>query len=81
MNIIRRVFDFKGTPILAAVFVILFVAEGRRPLRKRVQPGWTRVITNSIVSIPAFSLLRFLFLPVVVRFAVLNNKLKARFNY
>jgi len=81
VNIIRRVFDFKGTPILAAVFVILFVAEGRRPLRKRVQPGWTRVITNSIVSIPAFSLLRFLFLPVVVRVAVLSSKLKAGFNY
>lgn len=80
MNIIRRVFDFKGTPILAAVFVILFVAEGRRPLRKRVQPGWTRVITNSIVSIPAFSLLRFLFLPVVIRLAVLSRKLKVGFN-
>ena len=81
MNIIRRVFDFKGTPVLTAIFIILFVAEGRRPLRKRVQSRWKRVIINSVVSIPAFSLLRFLFLPVMIRLAKTSSKFKLGLNY
>ncbi len=35
MNVIKRVFDFKGAPLLTAVFVALFIAEGRLALRKR----------------------------------------------
>lgn len=80
MNIIRRVFDTKGSPILAAVFVALFIAESRRPLRKRVLPRWKRVATNSIVSIPSFSFLRFLLLPVMIKSASLNQKFKLGLN-
>jgi sterol desaturase/sphingolipid hydroxylase (fatty acid hydroxylase superfamily) len=81
MNIIKRVFDFRGAPILAAVFVVIFIAEGRRQLRKRTQPRWKRVIINSIVSIPAFTLLRFLFLPVMVKLATKNTQLQWGLNY
>jgi len=69
MNIIRRVFDIKGAPLLAGMFVLLFLAEGRRQLRKRNQPRLKRAVINSLVSIPAFSLLRFLFLPIMIRLA------------
>lgn len=81
MKIIKRVFDFKGTPILASVFVVLFIAEGKLQLRKRKQPRLNRLIINSLVSIPAFSLLRFLLLPVMVRLAIKNRQLKCGMNY
>lgn len=81
MKIIKRVFDFKGTPILASVFVVLFIAEGKRQLRKRKQPRLKRVIINSLVSVPAFSLLRFLLLPVMVKLAIKNRQLQWGMNY
>jgi sterol desaturase/sphingolipid hydroxylase (fatty acid hydroxylase superfamily) len=74
MKIIRRVFDYKGTPILLSLFAALFIVEGRWQLRKRVQPRWKRAVTNSIVSIPAFGLLRFLFLPLMIKIAKTNVK-------
>lgn len=81
MKIIKRVFDFKGTPILAAVFAVLFIAEGKQQLRKRKQPRLKRVIINSLVSIPAFSLLRFILLPVMVRLVRKNRRLQWGMNY
>lgn len=81
MQLIRRVFDFKGAPFLVAAFVVLFVAEGRRPLRKRKQPRWQRVFINTVVSVPAFTLLRFLFLPVMVKLAQKNRKWQGGLNY
>ncbi len=80
-TMIKRIFDFKDAPILATVFVVLFIAEGRHQLRKRKQPRMKRVIINSIVSIPAFTLLRFLFLPLMVRLALKNRELKWGLNY
>ena len=81
MKLIRRIFDFRGVPVLTAVFVVLFIAEGKRQLRKRKQPRLKRVIINSIVSIPAFSLLRFLLLPVMVKLAIKNRQLQLGLNY
>lgn len=81
MKIIRRVFDFRGTPILTAVFLVLFIAEGKRPLRKRKQQRFKRAIINSLVSIPAFTLLRFLLLPVMVKLATKNRQLQRGLNY
>ncbi len=74
MNIIRRVFDIKGAPLLSGMFVLLFLAEGRRQLRKRNQPRLKRALINSLVSIPAFTLLRFLFLPVMIRLAFASRQ-------
>lgn len=81
MNLIKRIFDFKGTPVLATIFIVLFIAESRRQLRKRKQPRLQRMVINSIVAIPAFTLLRFLFLPVMVRLAMKNHQLQWGLNY
>lgn len=81
MNVIKRVFDFNGSPLLAVVFVALFIAEGKRQLRKRRQARSERVIVNSIVAIPSFSLLRFVFLPVMVRLAMKNQEMRWGLNY
>lgn len=72
MKLIKKVFDYKGAPLLAVGFVALFFLETRRQLRKRKQLRSERIITNSIVALPAFSLLRFLFLPIMVKLATKN---------
>ena len=72
--IIRRIFDYKGGPLLAIGFVLLFFLESRKVLRKRQSSRTMRVITNSIVSIPAFVLLRFVFLPLMIKLTVFNKK-------
>jgi len=81
MNIIRSVFDKKGAPVLATVFVFLFIAESKRRLRKRKMSQLKRVEINSVVAVPSFSLLRFLLLPVMVFLAAKNKKLQFGFNY
>ncbi|MEO8795705.1 MAG: sterol desaturase family protein [Daejeonella sp.] len=81
MSIIRKVFDSKGGPLLAATFLFLFIAESRRQLRKRKEQKEKRVIINSIVAIPSFGLLRFAFLPAMVWLAMKNKKLKWGLNY
>lgn len=81
MKIIKRVFDSKGAPVLVGVFIVLFILEGRRQLRKRTQPRIKRAITNNLVSLPAFTLLRFLFLPVMIWLAQKNKQLKLGLNY
>jgi sterol desaturase/sphingolipid hydroxylase (fatty acid hydroxylase superfamily) len=81
MKIIKRVFDFKGAPFLTVVFVALFIAESKRQLRKRKQLRSQRIIVNSMVAIPSFGLLRFLFLPLVVQLAKKNKQLQWGLNY
>ena len=73
MHAIKKIFDYKGVPILASLFLVLFVAEGRWQLRRRVQQRSKRVSINSIVSVPGFSLMRFLVLPVMYRIAEKNK--------
>lgn len=63
------------------VFVILLIAEGRQQLRRRTQPKWKRLVVNAIVSLPAFSLLRFLFLPAMIRLANKSRQLQFGLNY
>jgi sterol desaturase/sphingolipid hydroxylase (fatty acid hydroxylase superfamily) len=81
MSIIKRVFDYKGSPILAAVFITLFIVEGKRQLRKRKQPRWQRAIINSVVAIPGFSLLRLLLLPAMVAMAKKSSERKWGLNH
>lgn len=81
MRIIRRIFDYKGAVVLTVAFAILFVAEGRRTLRKRKQPRMKRAVINSAVAVPAFSLLRLLLLPVMVKLAMKNNHWKFGLNH
>jgi sterol desaturase/sphingolipid hydroxylase (fatty acid hydroxylase superfamily) len=81
MNVIKRIFDLKGTPILAAVFVILFIAERRHPLRKRKAPNLRRLKNNALVAFPSFGLLRLLFLPLMVRLTRYNQHKRIGINY
>jgi sterol desaturase/sphingolipid hydroxylase (fatty acid hydroxylase superfamily) len=79
--LIHEIFDKVGIPVLVVIFLALFALESRLQLRKRVGNRWKRIITNSIVSIPAFTLLRLLFLPVMVWVAYTNQDLKFGLNY
>lgn len=77
----KTIFDIYGTPILIALFIILFLIETKFQLRKRVQSRWKRIIINFIVSIPAFVLLRLLFIPAMVWLAVKNETWQIGLNY
>ena len=78
---IRQIFDMIGVPLLVAIFALLFIIETKFQLRKRVQRRIKRIIINVIVSIPAFTLLRFLFIPVMVWLATQNQDLHFGLNY
>ena len=78
---IRQIFDTIGIPLLIAVFILLFIVEAKHPLRKRVQNRFKRMVINVVVSIPAFTLLRFLFLPVMVWLAIKNQDIQSGLNY
>jgi sterol desaturase/sphingolipid hydroxylase (fatty acid hydroxylase superfamily) len=78
---IHQLFDLRGAPLLTVVFIILFFAEYKFELRKRVQSKWARVFINSMVAIPSFVLLRFLFLPVMVWLAHTNESIHFGLNY
>ncbi len=81
MEKISAFFDSIGTPILMVVFLVLFIAEGSRQLRKRVQNRWHRVFINFVVSLPAFTLLRLLLIPAMVWLAAKNENWHAGLNY
>lgn len=50
-------------------------------MRKRVMKRLRRIIINTVVSIPAFTLLRFLLLPALVWIAVVNQQFQFGLNY
>jgi sterol desaturase/sphingolipid hydroxylase (fatty acid hydroxylase superfamily) len=78
---IKTIFDKIGAPILLFLFVALFLLESKYQLRKRVQARFKRIVINLIVSIPAFTLLRFLFLPIMVWLAHKNGSFHFGLNY
>lgn len=78
---IKSIFDTYGTPILISVFVILFSFESKFQLRNRVQNRWKRVFINFSVSLPAFALLRILFIPAMVCLAIKNQAWHFGLNY
>lgn len=78
---IKAIFDTCGTPLLIALFAILFLVESKFQLRKRVHNRWKRMFINFIVSIPAFALLRLLFIPLMVWLAVQNQTWQFGVNY
>jgi sterol desaturase/sphingolipid hydroxylase (fatty acid hydroxylase superfamily) len=81
MNLVHKIFDWKGIPVLAVLFILFFVLENKFELRKRVQKKNKRAIINNLVAIPSFVLLRFLLLPVMVWLALQNEKLHVGLNY
>lgn len=73
MDIIRQIFDLKGGIALFVLFIILFFFQRKWELRKPTQPLVKRSIINFLVSIPSFTLLRFVFLPLMVGIAIRNE--------
>jgi sterol desaturase/sphingolipid hydroxylase (fatty acid hydroxylase superfamily) len=71
-KMINSIFDSYGVLVLMSVFIACFILESKYQLRKRVQSRWKRLIINFIVSLPAFALLRLLFIPAMVWLAVNN---------
>ncbi len=78
---IKSLFDTYGAPVLITMFILLFIVETKFQLRKRVQSRWKRILINFIVSIPAFVLLRLLFIPAIVWLAVKNEDWQLGINY
>jgi sterol desaturase/sphingolipid hydroxylase (fatty acid hydroxylase superfamily) len=70
---IKSIFDSYGTPVLLTIFMVLILLESRFQLRKRVQSRWKRMFINFIISIPAFALLRFIFIPAMIWLAIKNQ--------
>ncbi|WP_207420676.1 sterol desaturase family protein [Desertivirga brevis] len=81
MGVIRRNFDYIGSPVLAGLFAVLFVLESKFQLRRRVQNRWKRVKVNAQVAVPSFALLRFIFLPLMVKLASRNQHICTRLGY
>lgn len=73
MDIIRQIFDLKGGIALTVIFVVLFFFQTKWKLRRPTQPIVKRSIINMLVSIPSFTLLRFVFLPLMVGIAIKNE--------
>ena len=81
MNLIRKKFDFVGTPVLAGLFAVLFLLETKFQLRRRVQNRWSRIKINSQLAVPSFALLRFMFLPSMVYLANRNKLIRVLIGY
>lgn len=69
----HAIFDTYGAPVLFLIFLLLFVLESKFQLRKRVQCRWRRIVINFLLSIPAFVLLRLVFIPAMVWLAAANQ--------
>jgi sterol desaturase/sphingolipid hydroxylase (fatty acid hydroxylase superfamily) len=78
---IESIFDRNGGLVLLVIFALLFVLESKFRLRKRVQSRWKRIIVNLLISLPAFALLRLLFIPAMVWLAYKNQSLHSGLNY
>ncbi len=78
---IKTIFDIYGGIILAVLFVILLISESKFELRKRVQNRWKRMLINFVVAIPAFVMLRLLFIPAMVWLAMQNSHWQIGLNY
>ena len=78
---IKTIFDQYGGPLLIGIFILLFLAETKFPLRKRVQGRIQRIVTNFILSLPSFALLRLIFIPVMVWVAIKNQHWQFGLNY
>ncbi len=78
---IKSIFDSIGGPVLVVLFILLFILESRYGLRKRVQGRWQRIIINFMVSVPAFALLRLLFIPAMVWLAMKNQSWQLGLSY
>jgi sterol desaturase/sphingolipid hydroxylase (fatty acid hydroxylase superfamily) len=78
---IHHIFDIYGFIILTSVLILLFVLESIFKLRRRVQSRFKRIITNTILALPAFALLRFMLIPAMILLAYKNQSWHFGLNY
>ncbi|MEP6464823.1 MAG: sterol desaturase family protein [Parafilimonas sp.] len=64
-----------------SIFILLFTLESIFKLRRRLQPRFKRIIINTLLSIPAFALLRFMLIPVLIWLAAKNESWHIGLNY
>jgi sterol desaturase/sphingolipid hydroxylase (fatty acid hydroxylase superfamily) len=69
-----RLFDFAGTPVLAAAALGFLLLEARRALRKRTQSQPERMRTNVAVAAVAGAGLRWVLLPGIIAGAQLAHR-------
>jgi sterol desaturase/sphingolipid hydroxylase (fatty acid hydroxylase superfamily) len=62
--------DYAGRPLLACVFLGLFLLQWRFPLRRQHFSVLHRLVRNFVLSIPGFAIVRFAVLPLPIAIAV-----------
>lgn len=80
-EIIHNIMDNKGVPILAGIFLFLFVMETLYQLRLRKEKRIRRIIVNAFLSIPGFIALRLFLLPAMIWIAYKNQEWQMGLNY
>ena len=73
-ELVNAIMNWYGFPVLAVLILFYFIMETRRQLRHRYHNRWQRIVTNVVMAIPAFGLLRFAFIPGMVWLAMLNQQ-------
>ncbi|HYG37496.1 MAG TPA: sterol desaturase family protein [Cytophagales bacterium] len=69
MDFTFPVLDKVGTPILLAIFLLLFLLESKFELRKRNESRTKRIVRNVSIAVISFIFLKFLLIPVMVLLA------------
>ncbi|WP_224999547.1 sterol desaturase family protein [Cesiribacter sp. SM1] len=70
----RRLYDFRGSPLIALAVGVLFVLEKRYALRKQKMPLPDRLKTNAAIVSTAVPVLRLILIPAMVRAAAWGQK-------
>ena len=78
---IHTIFNKVGMPILVLINLLLFMLETKFQLRKRIQKRFSRIVINTLVSIPSFVLLKFAFLPIMAWIAYKNQDWQLGLNH
>lgn len=56
--------DFYGAPLVVLLFAVLFLLQGKFPLRKQNFSAWRRVFINILAALPGFAMLRLVLVPL-----------------
>src|SRR4029453_7117513 len=62
--------DYVGRPLLACLFLALFLLQWRFPLRRQHFSTLHRLVRNFVLSLPGFAIVRLAMLPIPVAVAM-----------
>lgn len=80
-DMIHNIMEKRGLPILAGIFILLFIVEFLFELRARRQEKIKRAIINAVFAIPGFIALRLLLLPAMVWIAYKSEAWQVGLNH